>query len=329
MRWNQRRLVLTAEIAFWLLAGATLSAVLADRWWGFELFVHFKAQYLFGGAAVAVVLWLLGQRLLALVAVGLCAVNAIATVPLLFAPSVGNVGAGAAQAATAQSPATLRVLSLNVFGGNRDYQRTFDYIRAKNPDVLVLLEVTPAWGAALRELQPHYAYSWVMPTGMRSGMAMFSHEQPLAAREVDLGNTGERSLVLTLATRDGPIAVLGTHLYWPLGPDNARVRNAQLASIARVAREVREPLLVAGDLNVTPFSPYFQAMLRDGQLRSCNGGRLTPTWPARVPFLFIQIDHCLAGSGVAVERFATGPYLGSDHYPIEMEVRVASAAPAR
>lgn len=330
MRLNQRRLDLAARIAFWLLAGVTLCAALATLWWGFELFVHFRVQYLFAGVALAVALWVLRRRLMALLALALSAVHAVVAMPMLFAPALAaHDEAPSSIAGAGPSAAPLRVLSINVFGANREYDKVFAYVRAERPDVLILLEVTPQWSAALqRDLQSEFAYSWVIPTGMRAGMAMLSRATPRAARVVDLGSTAEPSLLLTLDRPGGPVTVLGTHLYWPLGPDHARVRNGQLASIARIAREVREPLLVAGDLNVSPFSPYFAALLRDSGLRPCNGGRLTPTWPARVPVLYIQIDHCLVSAGLAVQRFDTGPYVSSDHYPIVMEVR-ARGAPQR
>ncbi len=313
MKWNQRRLGLAAQVLFWLFAFATLCAALAPLSWTFELFSHFRAQYFFVGLLIALDLWLVRHRLLSLAALALTAWHAVVVVPALLAP---------AEAAPAEPRRALRVLSINVFGHNDQYQRVLRYLRSERPDVLIVIEVTPPWGEALQGLRGEYAYSWVMPTGVRAGLAMFSRERPLGTRVVDLGNTGEPSMVLTVQTPDGPVAVLGTHLYWPLGPDHSRTRNTQLAGIVRVARETREPLLVAGDLNITPFSPRFAATLRDGALRSCADDRLVPTWPARMPFLFIQIDHCLVSSALAVRDFRSGPYLGSDHYPIVMDVGI-------
>jgi len=85
-----------------------------------------------------------------------------------------------------------------------------------------------------------------------------------------------------------------------------------------------------GDLNVTPFSPHFQRLLHAGGLHRCvPDGELTPTWPARFPPLFIQIDHCLATAGVQAWNFEVGEYVGSDHYPISIDVAPVSAPAAR
>jgi endonuclease/exonuclease/phosphatase (EEP) superfamily protein YafD len=319
MRFVLAHLTRTAQTLCWLLAFATVCAYLARLWWGFELFVHFRMQYAISGLVLAAGLWAVRRRRMSALAALLAIANGIPIVPLLFAH---------AEAAHSTAGPTLRVLSINVFGRNHDYARVFDYVRAERPDVVVLLEIDPAWARALEQLHPEFVYSWVRPTGPRAGMAVLCREQPREAREVDLGGTGERSLVLTLENSGAPVAVLGTHLYWPLGPHTSTVRNRQLAAIGRLARAPGPPLAVVGDFNVTPFSPYFARLLREDGLRNCANGRaLAPTWPARVPLFYIRIDHCLATDGLSATNMRVGPYVGSDHYPIAVDLR--SVAPAR
>jgi endonuclease/exonuclease/phosphatase family metal-dependent hydrolase len=45
-----------------------------------------------------------------------------------------------------------------------------------------------------------------------------------------------------------------------------------------------------------------------------------PAWPLTLPQF--QIDHLLATPGLAIERQATGPYVGSDHLPLVSIVRL-------
>lgn len=321
MAFNRARLGKFTLIWCWLLALATVCGFLASLWWGFELFVHFRLQYCIAGAVLAVALWALKLRAAAGLAAALALANGIPIVPLLLTR---------AEAAPPAS-ASLRVLAINVFARNRQYDRVIEYVRRERPDVLVLLEVTPEWESALqRQLKPEFAFSWSRATGARAGMSMMSRLPPLESREIDLGGTGDPSLLLTLQRADARITVLGTHLYWPLGPSTAAVRNRQLDGIARAARERHTPLAIVGDLNITPFSPHFARTLRDGGLSSCaNGFGLPATWPARFPPLFIQIDHCLMSEGVSARNFRVGPYVGSDHYPVSVELTVsAPSAPA-
>jgi endonuclease/exonuclease/phosphatase family metal-dependent hydrolase len=113
------------------------------------------------------------------------------------------------------------------------------------------------------------------------------------------------------------VRVFSVHTTWPVAPASAGRRNEQLARLAEQARAVTLPLVVVGDLNVTPFSPHFQQLLADGGLRSAaDGFGWQPTWPTFMPPAGIQIDHALVNSRVAVEHFAQGSGTGSDHLPI-------------
>ena len=319
MRFDRERLSVAARILVWSLAFTTACAGLAGLWWLFELFVHFRLQYLISGLLLGAVLWALHRRRMAALALLLAGVNAIAILPVLLVP---------VNAAPPRAGAALHVVSLNVFGFNRQYARVREYLRSERPDVAVLLEITPDWERELQPLRSEFAYIWVVPTGERAGMAVLSRAAPLATREVDLGNTGEPSLLLTLDRPGGAISVLGTHLYWPLGPYASLVRNRQMVSIAGLARAHDKPLIVAGDFNATPFSPQFARLLSDGRLSNCAGGAgIAPTWPAWVPFLLISIDHCLISSGLSAGNFRVGGYVGSDHYPIAADVWAARAAP--
>ena len=76
-------------------------------------------------------------------------------------------------------------------------------------------------------------------------------------------------------------------------------------------------MIVAGDFNVTPWSPHFRDLLKAAGLRNaaCGPGYLATWprwfWPARIP-----IDHVLLKGPWAVTTLRLGPAFGSDHYPI-------------
>lgn len=322
---QSRRVADTALLLCGVLALATLFASLAETWWAFDLFTHFRVQYAAAGLVLAPALWWLKRRWAALVSLSLAGAQLWFVVPLFLPAAEASTDAD-----THADAEPLHVVAHNVFGYSRGYARTFAYLNHERPDVLVLLEVTPAWAKALEGFGPEYSYRWVHPGGPRSGIAVLSRHEPVASRELDLGETGDPSLLLTLDSENGPISLLAMHLYWPLGAYSSAVRNRQLRSIAQLARSHPLPLVVAGDLNTTPFSPHFRRLLQDGKLNNCaDGDGLHATWPARVPFLFIQLDYCLATPGVHAERFRVGEFVGSDHYPIAFDVGVARPGPRR
>lgn len=321
--------VLRRKFLFWLnlltvapLAAVTLAGFAGGWWWGFDLFSHFRVQY----AAVALVLFLLffaiRVRASAWLTALLLAIN-LAPIALLYWPKAAAVESGA----SAQ-----RVLMMNVYRGNPGIQRVLRYVRQENPDVLVLEEVTKAWVGPLKGLEARYPFRWVHPGDALTGIAVFSRSMPVQTRLINLGRADKPSLLLTLGV--GPeggqkLSILGTHFSPPVGAAHARVRNQELASLARIAKEHVWPLVVVGDLNITPFSPLFTRTLRDGGLKSCDGGGWHPTWPMWAPPLGIQIDHCLATEGVVTSDFRVGPSLGSDHRGFTVKISPVALTPAQ
>jgi endonuclease/exonuclease/phosphatase family metal-dependent hydrolase len=162
--------------------------------------------------------------------------------------------------------------------------------------------------AGIRQLAADYPHRLINAGNDVTGIAVLSRAAPHHSNTLDLARNGVPSYLLTFESEGGSISVLGTHLGWPLGADNSRVRNSQLAALAQLARDHTGPLVIVGDLNITPFSPVFQQALREGGLRRCvPDAGLTPTWPAWFPPLFIQIDHCLATAGVQAWGFGRDP----------------------
>ncbi|HJS21607.1 MAG TPA: endonuclease/exonuclease/phosphatase family protein [Steroidobacteraceae bacterium] len=317
--FNHHGVVRVGQAAVAVAAVATLAGFAGGLWWLFDLFSHFRPQYLVGGLTLAVVLALAKRPRWAVGALAIAAINAIPVVSLYVQP---------AEAAHPAATGTLRLMSFNLFAYNREHARTLRYLQRELPDVLLLIEVTPEWVPVVRELAKQYPYRWVNVGDAASGIAMMSRERPSAAATIELPQRGVPAYLLTFERGHSTLAVLGAHLSWPLGRRESELRNAQLDAIAEVARRHTGPLVVLGDFNVTPFSPHFSSTLRDGGLRRCAAGSgFTPTWPARVVPLYIQIDHCLASAGVQAWNFRVGEYLGSDHYPISVEVAPAEPSP--
>jgi endonuclease/exonuclease/phosphatase family metal-dependent hydrolase len=113
-------------------------------------------------------------------------------------------------------------------------------------------------------------------------------------------------------------------------PAEARQRARDLATLAaEAARRGPLPFMGLGDLNISPFSPHYETLLRDGGLRNAAAGRgWLPTWPAMFPPLGIQIDHALVSPEVQVQGFTRGPSNGSDHRPIVIDAIIPANTPA-
>lgn len=301
-RTTRAVLALTAAGA---LAGTFAS--LAHLAWWLELFAHFRVQYAVLLAACGIGLIVLRRPAIGLAALALAAVNALPLVHYL-APPPPAMGAG---------PRVTAVLA-NVWFRSNDHDRVLDYVTGLAPDIAIFLEATPAWGAALTALRgslPHQAHA---------GEAFVAARRPLRGlRVLPLGDRDSIAVMFTYDIGGTPITVIGAHVNWPLGPAIAASRNRELADLGAIARAAPGPVLLLGDLNATAFSPAFDALGAASGLRDCAMGRgLHPSWPAWFPPLWIQIDHCLVGPGLAVMRLASGPYVGSDHFPVEVSLQL-------
>ncbi len=82
-------------------------------------------------------------------------------------------------------------------------------------------------------------------------------------------------------------------------------------------------VLILGDLNSTPWCPPLRRLLASTGLRPAWRGHAwgAATWPAQVPFLRIPLDHALLDPSLVCTSYRTGPDIGSDHFPVLIELR--------
>lgn len=290
------------------LAGAL--GALADLAWWLELFAHFRPQYALLLATSGLALLALGPRSLGLAALLLAALNGA---PLLHYQLP--------RPAPAPAGTDLRLVLANLHFGNRQHERVIGYLRRSAPDVAVLLEVTPAWRQALAGLAD------VLPHQAHSGDVLVASREPLEAlRPLPFGEGYAGALVFATGTAGRRVTVIGAHANWPLGPATSRRRNAQLDLLAEAAATAAGPVVLLADLNLTAFAPRFARLLAAAGLADCAAGRgFSPSWPARFPPPGVRIDHCLHGPGVVPLAVANGPWIGSDHYPLEVTLRLMDA----
>jgi len=304
---------LTLVVALAAIAG-TLGSLGYLAWW-LELFAHFRPQYALSLAIGGACLLALRRPGIGLASLVLAAVNAVPLMHYYYAPPQGAPGG--------DGPA-IKALLANVYFHNDRHDPLLEYVRGAQPDVAVFLEVTPEWSEALRTLADSLPYQ------AHAGEVFVASRKPLLGLQaLPLSATGAMAVVFFVDAGAGPVAIIGAHTSWPLGAEIAASRNRELSMLADTARATPGPVLLLGDLNITAFSPVFPALLAQAGLADCAAGQgYHPTWPAQFPLLYMQIDHCLAGAGLEVTEFATGPYVGSDHYPLEVTLRLRAPATA-
>lgn len=303
-----------------LTACAALVGYTGSWHWLAELFSHFFIQYwaacLLAGA---VLLWVGDKRWSAASGVLFCLLS------LAVAPR--HLPTGAVAAAPANPP-----LKLFQFNAAQNPARVFDWLEQNSSqvDVVVLLEASPAFQAGINRLQTRFPHAVTQLRDGPFGIALLS-KHPLAGAEVlDLAGENFPALAARIAIPGwaAPLQVYAVHPPPPLGGELAGIRNRYMKELATlISTDESMPTLVAGDLNSTPWSPWFRDFMRATKLHdSQDEVGLLATWPAataRYSSLFgIPIDACLHSGNLQTTTRLPGPSLDSDHLPVVTELRL-------
>jgi endonuclease/exonuclease/phosphatase (EEP) superfamily protein YafD len=291
-------------IALWC---GLLAAMLGRYAWPLDLFANFRVQCTLLFLIVAIVLFALRAPVLGAVAIAGAVVGAI--------PIVGYMGVQTARAEAGS--VKFRVITYNTWFRNHDYADMARFLEQMQADVVVLQERDRDDGA--QRIASHlssYPHSFIEPRP--HGVVVLSRWPITAAELMPLTDgPGVLAAHVTLDWNGKPVTVLGAHLHWPLGPASSRMRNAELAGVASFAAAHKEPVIVAGDFNTTPWSQNFRATLeRSGLTDSAAGHGLAPSWPSQFPPVGIRIDHCWISHHWRSVDVRVGPSNGSDHLPL-------------
>jgi len=230
---------------------------------------------------------------------------------------------GSAQAAV-HAERTFKVYSANIYKSNNDLSKLNRELQKENPEIVLLLEVRSAHVEQMRPVMQSFPYRIVNTSFGESGIgiAFFSKFPILDYRLTKLSEHGNAIIEATLEINQKPVMFYGIHAQRP-SQENFNERKNQFLMLARQMKKQTMPVIAAGDLNSTPFTPIFRQLLGISGLRdSRTGFGWQPSWPTYFPLFWIPIDHILASPEVYVHRRATGSHIGSDHYPVFAELSI-------
>jgi endonuclease/exonuclease/phosphatase (EEP) superfamily protein YafD len=304
-------------LGIYALCAATGAAWLAALGWPFELFSHFRLQYLTAGtllAAAALVSRRRGYAFVALIATTMNAIN-------LDGPATVN----AAPVDTGCNGGDLTVVTANVEFTNRDHERLLRWLEGQSADVILLEEVTDAWRRSLDKF-PGYPFRAVRPREDPYGLALLSRRPLHSIEWLDFAGDGVPTVSALLEVDGQSLQIMGMHTDSPLAPVRLHARDRELERAAERATYGGQATIVLGDLNVSPDAPAFARLLDDGHLRDAlASGGWRPTWRADFWPLALRIDHVLTSPSLCVVSTAVGPDVGSDHRPVRVSLRLPRA----
>lgn len=227
--------------------------------------------------------------------------------------------------------ADLAVCVANVQADNPDTESVLRSLRACDADVIAVLELTTALRVRLQAEfaaeYPYFVFEEREPGHF--GIGVLSRLPLCSSAVVNYRLPSVPSIEVELELQDGRrVHLIATHPRPPLDGWQHRMRNEHLDVLAARVAELRLvsqlPVIVLGDLNVTPWSPTFVRFQDRAGLRSVTaGGGLEPTWYSRPHFLFgLVLDHVLHTDGIRSLRRSVLPGNGSDHRAVLAELRL-------
>ena len=217
-----------------------------------------------------------------------------------------------------------KIISINIFSQNNEYQYLKEYIKEETADVIVLQELTPEWQKNVDFIREIYPYYKEEPRTNNFGIAVYSKipfDTVITKNYIDEMHP---SLIGELKVNGKPVSILMTHPVPPL-PNQARfeLRNKQYQLMKEeIDKMTNQNIILIGDLNSTVYSPNFKLVQSDKLKDARTGFGLQNSWNAFIPILRTNIDQCWVSKEMKVTNFYRGKDIQSDHFPIVVELKI-------
>lgn len=323
----------------------TVIAMMGDKGWVWSLTTHFRVQYL-AIQSLALVSTLLAcwmskkenqsfpawteSRLSIIFLSVFVGLNLLQIAPYYFPGARPGV-------AELKSAHPVKVMHINLFGKvNHNTEIVTTAIREAQPDLLDLVEYTDNWQQKLEQSGVLRKYPYRVAG--QNHIALYS-KVPLRNARLVYSATGSKvannaNIIAQFTLNHKPVTILVAHPASPILPSHLSWLQDTFRSWEKSRNQLGQNLMVIGDLNTTPWSAEFKDLTRQTGLRDSQlGYGLQPSWPMLLPIIGIRntptlitglfaipIDHALISRDILVFSRKTGPFVGSDHLPLTLEI---------
>ena len=214
---------------------------------------------------------------------------------------------------------------------NGNLKKILDFIKSVNPDIIGLIEVdsgsfrceknNQAEGIAW-ELQHDHIYRSKYPVNSvaqklpllnKQGNAILTNQE-IVSQRFHYFRQGVKRLVIELELAD--LSVLLVHLSIKF-----RHRHYQLQDLHSIIKNIKRPLIVAGDFNVLWGDRELQLFLAATGLKNANANG-QPSHPSRAPRR--QLDYIFYSPQIRITDFDIPQVKFSDHTPLVCEFDIAA-----
>jgi endonuclease/exonuclease/phosphatase (EEP) superfamily protein YafD len=297
----------------------SLMSYLGIRHRYFELFSHFKVQYLAILLFCAFMFILQSQWLWLMISlVGVC-LNGFVILPWYF-PIQSQIGI---------SDHHLKIIQANVHWKNQNDSALIKLVTTEQPDILIVQEVSRFWKQKLKLLNKQFPYMEIysdkdkLGLEIELGIAVLSRFPFEYADVFLLGRAKRETLLVGVKINQKILSLVTTHPWAPISQKLFDLRNEQLTAVTTLIQKQPTPKILVGDFNTSLWSPYYTRLIQNtGLVNARQGFGILPTYPTFFSLLMIPIDHCLVSPDIKVINIKTGKNIGSDHLPLIIEISI-------
>ena len=241
-----------------------------------------------------------------------------------------------ARAATCPAENRLRLLEANVQMTNRHDDRLLNIVRKAGPDIAWFQETNEWCEHELAPLGADMPFDIAQAQPNYYGVHLYSRLKLNDPKIHFMTGSRNPSVFSGVTLRSGQMVTLyAIHPRPAQAGQSTAERDAQLMTMALIARNDSSPHVVAGDLNSVPWEGAIKRVLRVGRFLDPRIGRaLDITWDVHSLIFKWPLDQILSGPGLTLLALQVLPAFGSDHQPLLADLCVgpmtgmSQAAPA-
>ena len=215
-----------------------------------------------------------------------------------------------------------KLVHFNLLYTNPEKSRAASSIRALNPDVLMLVEVSPKWDKVFAPLSVHLPYQLRCPQANGWGGLKLMSRFPINKAKSACHMWGVLGEVEATMPNGKNLTLASTHIRWPWPASGPK----QIDALEETVQKLPDNVLLAGDFNSTTWSWGVKRFARFGDLDVVPG--IGSTWLLRelpanwIKWAGLPIDNVMYKGDVNIVSAKTLEPLGSDHLPILVEFQM-------
>lgn len=223
----------------------------------------------------------------------------------------------------------ISILVSNVLTPNKKYDKLLKLVHYWDPDILLTLETDKRWEEELSEIEERYPHTVKIPQDNLYGMHLYSKLELQEIKVKFLISEEIPSIHGYVLLRNGER--VNIHCLHPKPPsptedDTSTKRDAELLLIGKEVKK-QNSTLVFGDLNDVAWSRTTRLFQQISGLVDPRIGRgFYNTYHASIPVFRWPLDHVFHSKDFALLKLKRLPNIGSDHFPIYIELNHVSIA---